>query len=247
MGIASYTLRRKFWFNGECSTDYGLYTTGDKTFNSVSKRQTKQSVPGRNGDLIVSEEGYANQSYAIKVGFYADNLYNLDIKAANVRSWLLSARGYCRYEDDYHPDVYRLAQFTQAIDFSVTNLIHAETTLSFDCKPQQFLKSGDEYILLAAGENQIDNPTRFESKPVLHIISGTGKILVGDQKITVNSNDGDMYIDCDIEDVYGAGNTNMNGDVSLDTGQFFTLVSGTNNIVIPAGMNAEIMTRWWTL
>ena len=46
-------VRKQFLFDGKSSLDFGCYITGSDTFNSASKTQSKISVPGRNGDVIV--------------------------------------------------------------------------------------------------------------------------------------------------------------------------------------------------
>lgn len=95
---------------------------GSDTFNSASKTQSKISVPGRNGDVIVSDNRYDNVSYSIKVGMYGTSKDDLHYKIRKLRSYLLSRKGYCRLEDDYHSDEYRMAQFADSINFDITKI-----------------------------------------------------------------------------------------------------------------------------
>lgn len=239
--------RKKFCFNGENSIDYGIYTTGTGTFNGTSKIQNKTTVPGRNGDLIVTDGVYNNITYPIKIGFYGITESNFEQKAMAIRSWLLSPTGYCRLEDDYHPDVYRMAQLPNGIDFDVsTILVVGEAELNFDCKPQQYLKTGETPIPIHLTGTLV-NPTRFDAKPLIYV-TGTGAIKIGDTQITVTENAGDLVIDCDVETAYGANMEDRNSDITLDTyDRFFTLKPGVNGVEIPDSMELVVVPRWWTL
>lgn len=240
-------MRHRFWFNNECSVDYGIYTTGTGTFNGASKIQTTTTVPGRNGNLIITDGNYNNITYPVKIGFYGINQTNFEQKAMAIRSWLLSPSGYCRLEDDYHPDVYRMAQLASGIDFDVpTILVVGEAELGFDCKPEQWLKAGEKEIVITS-ESTLYNPTRFTAKPLLNV-TGTGVIQIGDVQVTVTENIGDLVIDCDLENAYGANGEFRNGDITLDTdGKFPTLKPGNTGIVVGSGMTVGVVPRWWTL
>ena len=126
-------------FNGKNSLDFGLYVSGDKTFNSPEKDYTKVSVPGRSGDLIIFNDRYKNTNVVYNAVLIEDYFENTE----KIREWLLSPNGYCRLEDTYHPDEFRLACFSGPIDFDTVLLEAGSVTLTFDCKPQRFLKSAE--------------------------------------------------------------------------------------------------------
>ena len=231
-------------FNGQNSLDYGLYVSGNQTFNSAEKDYSKVSVPGRSGDLLVFNKRYKN----VNVNYDAILIENYEENAERVRSWLLSADGYCRLEDTYHPNEFRIASFSGPIDFDTKMLEAGETTLTFDCKPQRWLKSGEQKIIVTPDNNRsILNPTLFESKPLIRIY-GTGQIFIGTGDITINA-DGSEYvdIDCDIMDCY-EGLVNRNGNVTISKWPEFT--PGNNSIVFSSDSNITkvcITPRWWTL
>ena len=52
--------RSKLIYNGIDLRQYGLYVSGDKTFNAPKKEYTKVSIPGRSGDLVISNGRYSN-------------------------------------------------------------------------------------------------------------------------------------------------------------------------------------------
>lgn len=231
-------------FNGQNSLDYGLYVSGNQTFNSAEKDYSKVSVPGRSGDLLVFNNRYKN----VNLNYDAILIENYEENAERVRAWLLSADGYCRLEDTYHPNEFRMASFSGPIDFDTKMLEAGETTLTFDCKPQRWLKSGEQKILLTPDNNRpIINPTLFEAMPLLRVY-GTGQLQVGTGVITINAS-GTEYIDidCDIMDCY-EGSINRNGNVTISKWPTFT--SGNNFISFPNDSQITqvyIIPRWWTL
>ena len=231
-------------FNGQNSLDYGLYVSGNQTFNSAEKDYSKVSVPGRSGDLLVFNNRYKN----VNLNYDAILIENYEENAERVRAWLLSADGYCRLEDTYHLNEFRMASFSGPIDFDSKMLEAGETTLTFDCKPQRWLKSGEQKILLTPDNNRsIINPTLFEAKPLLRVY-GTGQLQVGTGVININTS-GTEYIDvdCDIMDCY-EGSINRNRNVTISKWPTFT--PGNNIIVFPNDSNITkvcITPRWWTL
>lgn len=231
-------------FNGQNSLDYGLYVSGNQTFNSAEKDYSKVSVPGRSGDLLVFNNRYKN----VNLNYDAILIENYEENAERVRAWLLSADGYCRLEDTYHPNEFRIASFSGPIDFDSKMLEAGETTLTFDCKPQRWLKSGEQKILWTPDNNRpIINPTLFEAKPLIRVY-GMGILKIGTGIINIK-NQGTEYIDidCDIMDCY-EGSINRNGNVSIS--KWPTLTPGNNQVKFfpkTTSTKVYITPRWWTL
>ena len=48
-----------FIFDGKNSRDYGIYISGSGTFNAPEMDITTVEIPGRNGDLTISNNGFA--------------------------------------------------------------------------------------------------------------------------------------------------------------------------------------------
>ena len=71
-------------FNGQNSLDYGLYVSGNQTFNSAEKDYSKVSVPGRSGDLLVFNNRYKN----VSLNYNAILIENYEENAERVRAWL---------------------------------------------------------------------------------------------------------------------------------------------------------------
>ena len=90
------------------------------------------------------------------------------------------------------------------------------------------------------------NPTLFTAKPLIHVTQGTGRINVGSEIINLDTNNGNTYIDCQIEDAW-EGNTNRNGDLTRVTGEMPTLPPGESVISVGSGMVIELTPRWWKI
>lgn len=127
-------------YNGTKSSDLGVFVTGSGSFDAAEFDVDKYEIPGRNGDLILSNNRYKN--IEITYPAFIPNAF-MD-KAQNVRNWLRSSRVYARLEDTYDMDHYRLGIPTGVQSFSPENRNDgANFEMTFDCKPQRFLKVGE--------------------------------------------------------------------------------------------------------
>lgn len=136
-----------FIFDGKKSTDYGLYMGSDPQAVHPARRGETFPIPGRNG-VIVREDGSYDtytQSYDV---FFDSNTHAADIYglARKVASLLLGSRGFCRLEDSYEPEYFRLARC--AAQMSVENRLtrFGRAQIPFECQPQRYLKTGENEI-----------------------------------------------------------------------------------------------------
>ena len=239
-------------FNGKNSLDFGLYVSGNQTFNSAEKDYSKVSVPGRSGDLLLFNNRYKN----VNVNYDAILIEDYEKNAEKVRSWLLSANGYCRLEDTYHPDEFRMASFSGPVDFDTKMLEAGETTLTFDCKPQRWLKSGENWISCENGPSgftaTLSNPTLFESKPLIKL-EGYGIIEIGTGIIEIRGDIIDVpttiYVDCEIMNCFYYDN---NSEVPKNANKYVIIskwptLSPGDTYVHSNSVGFHIQPRWWTL
>lgn len=239
---------RKFWYGGHCSTEFGLMASGSGTFNSPERDVEKKSVPGRNGDLIYDNGRFKNVRVPYPVSICKDFAEN----ASGARAWLLSGLGvYLRLEDLYNPDSFRMAAFVGPVDFDMHYLNKAgEAVLYFDCKPQRFLKLGEQAVEFTT-PGVLRNPTLFPAKPIIMIYgTGAGTVTVGDQTVIVKSIEDQITLDCDLQHAYrqvGEGATeNMNTNISAP--EFPQLLPGENTVSWTGDIErVEIIPRWWTV
>lgn len=232
-------------FNGISSQDYGIQVEHPPEYQTPARDYEIIHISGRNGDLVIDNGSFQNvpRSYQIAIGDQEKDFTNM----ANIISeWVNSASGYARLEDSYEPEYYRMAMFYE--ETTVENILqHAgRTTIEFNCKPQRFLKSGED-LLKFTSNAVLRNPTGFRSLPIITVYgTGKGVLGIGDYGITISDIRGSLILNSEIQDVYN-GTVNRNGDVILSSG-FPELVPGENSITWSGGITSvEVIPKWWTL
>lgn len=237
-------------FNGVSLADFGVHVSGSGAFAAPERDYEVVEVPGRSGDLYFDRGRYKNIEVTYPSFIFDEELFREQI--GDLRSFLLNNIGYKRLEDTYHPDEYRMATFVGPIDPEVLMLKAANFDLTFNCKPQRYLKSGEEIVEYTITEEtpsrsfQITNPSLYSSKPLIRIF-GTGNLMIDDQTLQITNNTDYIDIDCDLMDCYHES-TNMNANVALLSGEFPVLRSGINNIELGEGFTSIMITpRWWTI
>lgn len=132
-------------FNGTSSGTLGVYVEKYPVRPVPQRKQEVFSVPGLSGDVIVAEDAWENveQDYDV---YLSAEAAGLPAVAGPAVAWLHGAKGYARLEDDYNPDIFRMAAFAGPADLA--NILNAfgRATIKFNCKPQRFLKSGETPI-----------------------------------------------------------------------------------------------------
>lgn len=232
-------------FNGRPSRDFGIYISGSGTFGAPKRKFEEFTVPGRNGVLKIDSGTFENASVSYKCAIVQGFAQN----AAALRAWLLSPAGYCRLEDTYHPDEFRMAHYSSGVDFTdFTQLLRAASvTLTFDCKPQRFLKSGENPIYNPV---KIYNPTSFPAKPLIKfkMTAASGSVAVGECNIAISGMTiGDIItIDAETMDAVGAFGGNANNGVTITGGM--ELHPQTYATVSSSGItDLTITPRWWII
>lgn len=228
-------------FAGKDSRDFGVWISGGGTFNAPARDVETFSIPGRNGDLSRDNGRFSN----ITVTYPAFISRRFQPRIDGYRAFLSSFVGYQRLEDSYHPDEYRLAIFRGGLEVETTprNLAGA-FEINFDCKPQRFLKSGDNAVTFTSA-GTLRNPTDFSAMPLVRAY-GTGSYTINGIKVTISAASGYTDIDSDLQDAY-KGTTNCNGNITLNNAVFPTLAPGVNSISMTGLSRIEITPRWWTI
>ena len=148
-------MRNYLTFGNFDSRDFGVYISGEGTYNAPARVYNAISVPGRNGDLLIDGGKYDNISVKYPA-FVAGNDFQTNLAA--FRSALLSVNGYARLTDTYHPDEFRLAYYGDEFTVKARNRNDAgEFDIIFNCKPQRFLTAGENPITYPPGEGNGKN------------------------------------------------------------------------------------------
>lgn len=237
-----------FTFAGQSSGDFGMRVEKYPAQGGATRKRTTINIPGRNGDLHYEEDAFENYKQKYQCYFHSDR--PTPEQAHAIKGWLLSADGYQRLEDVYDPDCFRLASFVGPLD--VENILnrYGRCTVTFDCAPQSFLKSGEWPVSFDAA-GTLYNPTRFTAQPMITVLgSGSGKVSVGGTTVEIKAIENQIILDCELMDAYrevGDG-AKENKNSSISAPEFPVLQPGENTINWDGGITGlEIIPRWWTL
>lgn len=230
-------------YGGETSSDYGIVVGEVPSFDKPNRRANVFPVQGRNGSVIFQDGSFDDVARSYKVWLDEDN-NNLADKVNAVSGWLYSKTGYQRLEDSFEPDVFRLAYYNGSGNVSNELMIYGETTLTFTCRPERFLKTGEETMTVSNGD-KLNNPTRFDAKPLIHIEgSGTVSVKIGSKTITASITDY-INIDCDRLNAYRLPSENKNAYIS---GKFPTIPSGVQTVTLTGTISkCEITPRYYII
>lgn len=230
-------------FGGINSRDYDAFVSIYETFDAPERVIEAVEVPGRSGDLIIDKGTFRNveQKYSLiftdaeKMKAYCNAVY--------------SQTGYRRLEDSRHPEEYRLAHISGKASPKASGYRASAgaVDLTFTCKPQRFLKIGEQAVTITkTDEKAFENPTRYTALPLIRVY-GSGTLTIGNGTLTVSEHEREYIdIDSDIGDCY-FGAENMNGYVSVTRHEFPTLPAGTTGVTLDGITKVEITPRWWRL
>lgn len=119
----------------------GIYVDAAISFNKPAKRVSTYSVPGRNGDLVIDEGTFDNVLITYPV--FEKNTFPAEFD--EIVNKLAALEGYQRIECSNDPQHYRLGRFVVPQNPTAKRLNRdGYYQLSFDCKPQRWLLSGEE-------------------------------------------------------------------------------------------------------
>lgn len=232
-----------FNFNGESSADFGVVISEAPTFERAGRKSTAFDLPGRNGSIIYQQNAWNDVNRQYKVWIDTDRAVDLPAKVDAFTAWLNSVTGYQRLEDNFEPEIFRLAYYNGGNNVSNELMQYGETTISFTCRPERFYKSGEQVEELQSG--QIYNPTRFTAKPLIHLEgSGALQVVINGVNIVATVTDY-INIDCERMNAYRLPAENMNDKV---VGNFPTIAPGVNTVGLTGSITkATITPRYFTI
>ena len=233
------------FFNGVSSEELGIVVEHPPNYEIAKRRYETIQVPGRNSDIIIDKNCFDNvdRTYAIAIGQEGGDF---TVFASRMADWLSSGSGYCRLEDTYEPDYYKMAVMSDPGE--VINILQqaGRTTVTFNRRPERFLKMGEHYVTVNNG-SVLTNPTKYTAKPIIEVSgSGRGSITVGRRTIEIKNIKDPITIDSELQEAYSDG-VNQNSNIIAPDG-LPILEAGENVISYSGGItNVIISPRWWTI
>lgn len=233
--------RENFFFNGKNALTHGIRLQKPISFSGAEPVIEKVHVAGRNGDLTFDTGAYSNRTGQAECFCLQTNV-EAAVRAAT--SMLLGVKGYTRLECTNDPTHFWMARVANGPQIEDRMRTLNPFSIEFDCKPQRFIKDGEQAVSVASGTT-IYNATAFDALPIVSIKgSGQGRLQIGEYVVEVQSLDGNLKLDCDLQNAY-YGTTNLNGTISAPN--FPVLIPGDNKITYTGDWEVEIVPRWWTL
>jgi len=230
-------------YGGESSSDYGMVVSEAPAYERPNRKQTIYTVPGRNGAVVFQDDAWEDvvRSYNVWI---AEGVQPLSVKVSAFEAMLNSMKGWQRLEDSFEPDVFRLAYYSGGNDFSNKMTQYGEATINFTCRPERFLKTGEQEVTVINNQ-KIVNQTRFTAKPLIHIEgSGTVTVAIGGNTISASITDY-INIDCETMNAYRLAAENKNSDIS---GSFPKIIPGENTVGITGTTTkVTIVPRYFTI
>lgn len=265
---------RSFTYDGINSLENGVYITGEAVYNAPERDIEMVAIPGRNGDLAIDQGRYNNIEVTYPAGLYGHDQPDFASKIRDFRNMLTARFTYLRLTDEYNPDEFRLALYKSGLEVNPAAYHQAgEFGITFECKPQRFLNSGEvpvdvykhEYLTdhnldpitdhngnpidINAMSGEVTNPTPYECKPLI-IAPSSGAVHMGNISIEIGGDSSkDIYIDCDSMEIYtmqGEAMVSAADLVTFTPNQFPVMPPGENTFAstIP---DIQIIPRWWIL
>ena len=233
MAVETGAIFKRLYFDGQSSGTYGVYITGEAVFSAPQRDVEMIKIPGRNGEFALDNGRFENIEVTYPAGIFADNEADFAEAISDFRNFLASRTGYCRLEDDYNPTEYRMAVYKSGLDVDAKVLKAGEFDITFDCKPQRWLKSGETAVTMASGDT-LTNPTLFESSPLLEV-GGSGSIQFNGYEIGFEGVPiGEVVIAEGMG--YGSANNPHTETITLDTS-----LLNSGDAIIPETKDCRIM------
>lgn len=230
--------------NGFSTADYDAYISAYQAFNAPTRDVDMINVKGKSGDLLLDNKRFKNIDIKYTIFIRRNFRENYEV----LRDELLWHSGYMRIEDTMRPDIFRMGRVKGDLEPDIGRGCRVGSfDLTFDCKPQCWLKYGEIPIPFTS-DGSLYNPTHFEAKPLIRVY-GTGEFGIGDKTIKINKADGYTDLDCEIEEAFKDDSSiNCNANISIAGYDFPKLMPGENGIRLGSGISrVEIIPRWWTV
>ena len=235
-------LNETFYLDGIDARSVGIRLQKPIEFSEAVPIVEAQTIPGRNGDLIRETGSYENRSGSASCFCLQKGVENAISSAGR---FLMGKKGYRRLETCDDPDHYWLARVENSPQIAMRLRTLAPFDIGFDCKPQRFVKDGENAVVFTAS-GTIFNQYGQTALPLITVYgNGTGRLTIGDCVVEIKALDGTLYLDSDTQNAY---NSSANQNMNINAPTFPVLNDGETPISFSGGINSvEIVPRWWEL
>ena len=245
-------------FDGKSTVDFDCDLYGFATLNAPGRDTVGESIVGKNGEIIIDNARLENITITY-TGVIRDEDMTTSLRA--LRGYMLSRVGYCRLEDSFNPNEFRMARFEGGFEINHDRFMNkCAFDMAFNCRPERWLVDGENDIALSSTATTLLNPTYFDAKPFF-TVTGNGRIIVSNDEATYTmvlaGTSGQYFIDCENMDCYSVNTSgeyvNLNSKIVLsdtmgDYPHFPVLAGDKESTITATGFTSVSMkARWWTV
>ena len=235
-------LNETFYLDGVDAASAGIHLQKPIVFSEAVPNIESKTIPGRNGALIFDTGSYENRSGSASCFCLQEDV---ETAISSAGRFLMGKKGYRRLETSDDPNHYWMARVKNSPQIEMRLRVIAPFEIEFDCKPQRFLKSGENKTSFTAS-GSISNQYGQTALPLITLYgNGNGTLTIGSCVVEVNNLSGVLRLDSDTQNAY---NNNGNQNMNINAPVFPTLPDGETQIAFSGGINrVEIVPRWWEL
>ena len=235
-------LNETFYIDGVDAASAGIRLQKPIVFSEAVPNIESKTIPGRNGALIFDTGSYENRRGSASCFCLQENV---ETAISSAGLFLMCKKGYRRLETSDDPNHYWMARVKNSPQIEMRLRVIAPFEIEFDCKPQRFLKSGENKTSFTSS-GSISNQYGQTALPLITLYgNGNGTLTIGSCVVEVNNLSGVLRIDSDTQNAY---NNNGNQNMNINAPSCPTLPDGETQIAFSGGINRiEIVPRWWEL
>lgn len=165
-----------FTFNGVSSTTHGLRVTSDYIISSTGCDVETVSVPGRDGDLLISKNRL--KSVTIELPCTVLSSRKLTDAESDISNWL-NVDGYKDLTLSWDPDFIYRSAFIETFEIASLMRQFGKVKLNFLTYPVKFFKQGRTTQTLSNGAT-VNGLGNVNAKPIITLVGS------GDCTLTIN-------------------------------------------------------------
>lgn len=231
-----------FYLDGIDAQSASIYLQKPIVFSEAVPNIESKTIPGRNGDLIFETGSYKNRRGSASCFCLQEDV---ETAVSSAGRFLMRKKGYRRLETSDDPNHYWMARVENSPQMEMRIRVLAPFEIGFDCKPQRFLKSGENKTSFTAS-GSLSNQYGQVALPLITLYGqGAGTLTIGSCVVEVIALNEVLYLDSDTQNAY---NNNGNQNMNINAPSFPTLPNGETQITFSGGIErVEIVPRWWEL
>lgn len=258
-------------FNGRSCKDFCMTVESRPPAVFPVRRGEVYEIEGSNGSHVQEEDTFSNyvQPYKVWLGGRSAPL-DARTLSRGIAAWLLGSSDYCRLEDSYEPERFRLARFAGPLNVEQLLQNFGRCTLEFDVRPERYLKDGENAVTSNGQGFRIVNPTGFKALPIISV-TGSGDVeivvkrfadsedaagsVVSSIALGMGSSPKTVVLDCaahtakangiDVDDGVTFSGPQYATFPKLKAGEFY-IGPPTDSTFTGTITKIEVIPRWWT-